>query len=92
MRPTRAMRRLILTAFGVLGAAAPAAAQQEIGGLRLEGDVEAGVRFFLEEPSKSQSSKFLEYRDINQGLFLQGLNLRLFRPDESYSAEFGGRQ
>lgn len=92
MRPTRAMRRLILTVFGVLGVAAPAAAQQEIGGLRLEGDVEAGVRFFLEEPSKSQSSKFLEYRDINQGLFLQGLNLRLFRPDESYSAEFGGRQ
>lgn len=92
MRPTRAMRRLILTAFGVLGMAAPAAAQQEIGGLRLEGEVEAGVRFFLVEPSKSESSKFLEYRDINQGLFLQGLQLRLFTPDEKYSAEFGGRQ
>jgi len=92
MRPTRAMRRLVLAAFGVLGMAAPASAQQEIGGMRLEGEVEAGVRFFLEEPSKTRSSKFLEYRDINEGLFLQGLHLRLFRPDEAYSTEFGGRQ
>ena len=51
MRPTKAMRRLILAAFGVLGMAASASAQQEIGGMRLEGEVEAGVRFFLEEPS-----------------------------------------
>jgi len=92
MRPTKAMRRLVLAAFGVLGMAAPASAQQEIGGMRLEGEVEAGVRFFLEEPSKTRSSKFLEYRDINEGLFLQGLHLRLFRPDEAYSTEFGGRQ
>jgi MtrB/PioB family decaheme-associated outer membrane protein len=92
MRPTKAMRRLILAAFGVLGMAAPASAQQEIGGMRLEGEAEAGVRFFLEEPSKTRSSKFLEYRDINEGLFLQGLHLRLFRPDEAYSTEFGGRQ
>jgi MtrB/PioB family decaheme-associated outer membrane protein len=92
MRPTRAIRHLVLAAFGVLGMAATASAQQEIGGMRLEGDVEAGVRFFLEEPSKSRSSKFLEYRDINEGLFLQGLHLRLFRPDEAYSVEFGGRQ
>ena len=92
MRPTRAMRRLIVAAFGVLGMAAPASAQQEIGGMRLEGEAEAGVRFFLEEPSKTRSSKFLEYRDINEGLFLQGLHLRLFRPDEAYSTEFGGRQ
>jgi MtrB/PioB family decaheme-associated outer membrane protein len=92
MRPTRAMRRLIVAAFGVLGMVAPASAQQEIGGMRLEGEAEAGVRFFLEEPSKTRSSKFLEYRDINEGLFLQGLHLRLFRPDEAYSTEFGGRQ
>ena len=92
MRPTRAIRRLVLAAFGVLGMAATASAQQEIGGLRLEGEAEAGVRFFLEEPSKTRSSKFLEYRDINEGLFLQGLRLRLFTPDEKYSAEFGGRQ
>jgi MtrB/PioB family decaheme-associated outer membrane protein len=92
MRPTKAMRRLILAAFGVLNMAAPASAQQEIGGMRLEGEAEAGVRFFLEEPSKTRSSKFLEYRDINEGLFLQGLHLRLFRPDEAYSTEFGGRQ
>lgn len=92
MPPTKAMRRLILTALGVLGMAAPASAQQEIGGMRLEGEVEAGVRFFLEEPSKTRSSKFLEYRDINEGLFLQGLHLRLFRADEAYSTEFGGRQ
>jgi len=86
------MRLLVLAAFGVLGMAATASAQQEIGALRLEGEAEAGVRFFLQEPSKTQSSKFLEYRDINQGLFLQGLQLRLFTPDEKYSAEFGGRQ
>ncbi len=92
MRPTRAIRRLVLAAFGVLGMAATASAQQEIGGMRVEGEVEAGVRFFLEEPSKTRQSKFLEYRDINEGLFLQGLHLRLFRPDEAYSTEFGGRQ
>jgi MtrB/PioB family decaheme-associated outer membrane protein len=92
MRPTRAIRRLILAAFGVLGIAAPAFAQQEIGGLRLEGEIEAGPRFFIEEPSKTRSSKFLEYRDINEGLYLQDLRLRLFTPDEAYSTEFGGRQ
>ncbi|HSL52173.1 MAG TPA: MtrB/PioB family outer membrane beta-barrel protein, partial [Candidatus Deferrimicrobiaceae bacterium] len=92
MRPSKAIRRLILAAFGVLGAAAPASAQLEIGGMRLEGEIEAGPRFFLVEPSKSRSSKFLEYRDINEGLFLQDLRLRIFRPDESYSTELGGRQ
>lgn len=91
MRSTRAIRRLILIALGVLGAAAPASAQVEIGGMRVEGDIEAGPRFFIEEPSKSRQSKFLEYRDINQGLYLQDLHLRIFRPDESYSTELGGK-
>jgi MtrB/PioB family decaheme-associated outer membrane protein len=97
MPPRKAIRRFVLAAFGlaafgVLGAPAPASAQLEIGGMRLEGEIEAGPRFFLVEPSKSRSSKFLEYRDINEGLFLQDLRLRIFRPDESYSTEIGGRQ
>jgi MtrB/PioB family decaheme-associated outer membrane protein len=91
MRPTRAIRRLILAAFGVLGMAAPAFSV-EIGGLWVEGEIEAGARFFVEEPSKTRSSKFLEYRDINEGLYLENLRLRVFRPDESLSFEFGGRQ
>ena len=91
MRPTKAIRRLILAAFGVLGMAAPAFSV-EVGGLWVEGEIEAGARFFVEEPSKTRSSKFLEYRDINEGLYLANLRLRVFRPDESLSFEFGGRQ
>lgn len=91
MRPTRAIRRLILAALGVLGMAVPAPAV-EVGGLWVEGEIEAGARFFVEEPSKTRSSKFLEYRDINEGPYLENLRLRVFRPDESLSFEFGGRQ
>lgn len=91
MRPTRAIRCLILAALGVLGMAAPAPAV-DLGGLWVEGEIEAGARFFVEEPSKTRSSKFLEYRDINEGPYLENLRLRVFRPDESLSFEFGGRQ
>jgi len=63
----------------------------KIGGLYLQGWAEAGVRFFLQKPSDTQNGKFLEYRDINTGLFLPGLQLRLFTPDEKYSGEFSGR-
>jgi MtrB/PioB family decaheme-associated outer membrane protein len=85
----------------VLAAAGAASAQTtppaetappfEIGGFRLEGYVESGVRFFL-DPSQKERAKFEEYRDINQGLFLQGLWLRFFTPDEKYSGLIGGRQ
>jgi MtrB/PioB family decaheme-associated outer membrane protein len=80
----------MLTALAVLLVAAPADAQYTLGGMRLEGEVEAGGRFFLEEPSKTRSAKFQEYRDVDDGLFLGRFYLRAFRPDESYSTEFEG--
>jgi len=57
----------------------------------MEGYGEAGVRFFAEKPSESQEAKFMEYRDINTGLYLDTLYLRFFTPDEKYSGEFSGR-
>ena len=83
------MRRI---ALGVLGMATPTFGQVEIGGMRLHGDVEVGTRFFIDRPSKSEEAKFLEYRDINEGLYLHDLRLRLFYPDERYSTELAGRQ
>jgi MtrB/PioB family decaheme-associated outer membrane protein len=101
MRSTRTVRS-VLAGLVVLAAAGPASAQTapptdtappiEIGGFRLEGYGEAGVRFFGERPTQKESAKFEEYRDINQGLFLQGLWLRFFTPDEKYSGVIGGRQ
>jgi len=100
MRTTRTVRS-VLAGLVVLAAAGAASAQTtppaetappfEIGGFRLEGYVESGVRFFL-DPSQKERAKFEEYRDINQGLFLQGLWLRFFTPDEKYSGLIGGRQ
>jgi MtrB/PioB family decaheme-associated outer membrane protein len=68
----------------------------QIGGWNLEGYLEPGVRFFVENPNGDHTpgladGKFEEYRDINQGLFLEGLRLRLFRPDEAYSFELAGK-
>ena len=100
MRTTRTVRSvlsglLVLTASGAASAqtAPPAVTPPpfEIGGFRLEGYVESGVRFFL-DPSQKERAKFEEYRDINQGLYLQGLWLRFFTPDEKYSGVIGGRQ
>ncbi len=100
MRTTRTVRS-VLAGLVVLGAAAAASAQTappetapptEIGGFRIDGYGEAGVRFFIERPSDKQNGKFEEYRDFNEGLFLQSLRLRFFTPDEKYSGEFGGRQ
>ena len=95
MRPMKTLC-LTLAALAVLAGAGMAsaqdAAQTQIGGVNIQGYGEAGVRFFGEEPSKSRQAKFLEYRDINEGLYLQQLRLRFFVPDESYSGEFGGRQ
>ena len=82
---------LVLTAAG-LAVPGPAAAQVEIGGFRLEGDVEVGWRFLVDEPAKSRRAKWEEYRDFPGGPFLSDLELRIFRPDESYWAVIGGQQ
>ena len=75
----------------------PAAAQVEIAGFRFEGDVEAGWRFFVDEPAKTGAPSWEEYRDLPGGPFLRTSELRIFRPDESYSgrdrrAAGGGRR
>ncbi len=80
----------VLAALVVLGATSPASAQFQLGGMNVEGDVEAGVRFLPNEPSKTQRGKFEEYRDFTEGPFLQRLELRIFRPDESYSSSIVG--
>ena len=84
----------VLTSAGI--ASAQAKTETQIGGWNLEGYVEPGLRFFGENPNGNHTpgkadGKFEEYRDINQGLFLEGLRLRLFRPDESYSFEASGK-
>jgi MtrB/PioB family decaheme-associated outer membrane protein len=99
MRQTTRARLLIATLV-LLASAGPALAQgktdTQIGGWNLEGYVEPGVRFFLENPNGNHTpgkadGKFEEYRDINQGLYLDGLRLRLHRPDEKYSVELSGK-
>ena len=62
-----------------------------IGGWNLEGYGEVGLRFFPQKPSEAQEGKFMEYQDLNTGLYLDNLRLRLFRPDEKYSFEITGR-
>ena len=84
------MTGMFLAAGLVLGLAGGAAAQTRVGGMNMEGEIEAGARFFVEEPSKNEKQKFEEYRDMGQGLFLEGLKLRLFTDDERYSFEFLG--
>jgi MtrB/PioB family decaheme-associated outer membrane protein len=84
------MTGALIAAGFVLGLAGGAAAQTRVGGLNAEGEIEAGVRFFIEEPSKNEKQKFEEYRDMGEGIFLQGLRLRLFTDDERYSTEFLG--
>jgi MtrB/PioB family decaheme-associated outer membrane protein len=79
-----------LVTLALLAMARPAAAQFSIGGLNVEGEVEAGLRYLPDRPAGSERAKFEEYRDFTQGPFLQGLQLRIFRPDESYSASFSG--
>lgn len=89
----RAARQLgvIVAALTLLGVVYPAAAQTPpFFGLGVEGQIETGVRFLPNEPSKSRSAKFEEYRDITEGLFLPSLQLRFFTPTESYSTEISG--
>ena len=74
----------------LVGGAGVASAQTQLGGVNIEGQIEAGGRFYAERPSPTHRAKFEEYRDLPAGLFLQSFDLRLSRPDESYSAELSG--
>ena len=89
MRP-HAMVRLLVAALAALSLATPVGAQVPAGGLSFEGEIELGGRFFIDEPSASRKAKLEEYSDLTPGMLLERLNLRLFRPDESYSLEIGG--
>lgn len=80
----------VVVALAVLAVATPAAAQFSLGGMNVEGEVEAGFRLLPGEPSREDRGKLEEYRDFTEGPFLQGLQLRIFRPDESYSSSFSG--
>ena len=88
-------RGLIIAAVALLALGGSAWAQTktdtQLFGWNVEGFLEPGVRFFAKEPPDNARAKFEEYRDINQGLFLEGLRLRLFSPDEKYSIELSGR-
>ena len=81
---------LIVLVLGAVGAAGIASAQTQLGGFNVEGEVEAGGRFYIDRPPQKDRAKFEEYRDLTPGPVLYGLNLRLLRPDESLYAEFGG--
>ena len=81
---------LIVLVLGAVGAAGIASAQTQLGGFNVEGEVEAGGRFYIDRPPQKDRSKLEEYRDLTPGPVLYGLNLRLVRPDESLYAEFGG--
>jgi MtrB/PioB family decaheme-associated outer membrane protein len=73
----------------ILGWAGSVAAQ-EIAGFNISGEIEPGVRVFVERPSPTRQGKFEEYRDIPPGLFLHSLKLGLVRPDESYGLDLSG--
>ena len=81
---------LIVLVLCVLSAPRIASAQTQLGGFNVEGDVEAGGRFYIDRPPPKDRAKLEEYRDLTPGPVLFGLNLRLLRPDESLYAEFGG--
>jgi len=63
----------------------------KVGPFNLEGFINAGIRFFPQKPSQAQEAKLFEYQDINTGIWLEGLRLRFFTPDEKYSFEVSGR-
>jgi len=69
-----------------------AAGETEIFGLKLDGEVEVGGRVFVDRPSKRDSGKFEEYRDIPETAFLRDLRLRLESEDESYFLELKARE
>jgi len=96
-----------LVVFLLMGVAPEAPAQTktqtQIGGWNLQGEIESGIQGLPQNPNGTHTpgladGKFEEYRDIrglgndnNSGLFLENLQLRLFRPDEAYSIEMSGK-
>src|SRR5262245_39712669 len=90
---TMPRRPSVTAAFAVLIAlmvTSRAEAQVSLGGWNLEGNAEAGWRFFVDEPAPDRRAKWEEYRDYPGSAFLGELQLRVFLPDESYSAELYG--
>src|ERR1051326_5106927 len=92
MRSGTAVRVVLIAAclVGVIAPHASAQTQFPIGGLNAEGGVTAGFRFYPDKPSDKQRGKFEEYRDLPSGALLENLYLRVFKEDESYSADIGG--
>lgn len=87
----RGARILLAIALALALLPVAASAQTPLGGWVLEGDVEAGFRFLPSPPSKSESAKFEEYRDLPANRpFLDHLGLRLFTSDEALFLELGG--
>lgn len=80
----------IVVIAAALAVPSPVTAQLQLGGMNVEGNVDLGWRSFIDEPAKSRRAKWEEYRDFPGGPFLSDLELRIFRPDESYSSEFAG--
>ena len=89
MRERGAVWLIVLIAH-VAGAVGVASAQTQLGGVNVEGEIEAGGRFFIERPSSKERAKFEEYRDLTPGLVVPGFHLRLSSPNESIFGEFGG--
>ena len=81
MRLARAVVGFMCGGLWVLALAVDASAQMDLGGYKLDGEVRAGLQFFIDHPSDRESAKFQEYRDIHDGLFLERLRLRVFTPD-----------
>src|SRR5690349_15210517 len=90
MKLAHAAGVLLAIAFAVIGPR-PATAQYTLGGMNVEGSVEAGLRGFLtDEPKNKERAKFEEYRDMGAGPFLERLQLRFFTKDEGYSSTLSG--
>ena len=81
MRLARTVVGFMCGGLLVLTLALDASAQMDVGGYKLDGEVRAGIQFFIDQPSDKASAKFDEYRDVHNGLFLETLRLRMFAPD-----------
>ena len=61
-----------------------------LGGFSLSGEVEAGIREFIERPSPHERGKFEEYRDMRPGFYLDHLRLSAVQPDGMYGMTLFG--
>ena len=61
-----------------------------LGGFSLSGEVEAGVREFIERPPEGRRSKFEEYRDMRPGFYLDHLGLSAVQPTSGYGMSLYG--